>query len=140
MVRIVKRCDKCGEIGADDPESKIHKVNNCNGNLVDTILPYEDFWVLCDISDENSFLQAMIDLKEKDIIEYNLKMSQFRSQVAQQKQQREAEYKAAHQVRCPRCGSTDVTAGQRGYSMFWGFIGSGSTVNRCGKCGHKWKP
>lgn len=41
---------------------------------------------------------------------------------------------------CPKCGSTAVTTGQRGFSIISGFIGSGSTVNRCGKCGYKWKP
>lgn len=41
---------------------------------------------------------------------------------------------------CPRCGSTAVTTGSRGYSLLWGFAGSGKTVNRCGKCGHTWKP
>ena len=43
-------------------------------------------------------------------------------------------------VRCPKCSSTQITTGSRGYSMVWGFIGSGKTVNRCGKCGHSWKP
>ena len=43
-------------------------------------------------------------------------------------------------VTCPKCGSTAVTTGQRGFSIISGFIGSGSTVNRCGKCGYKWKP
>ena len=41
---------------------------------------------------------------------------------------------------CPKCGSTAITTGQRGFSIISGFIGSGSTVNRCGKCGYKWKP
>lgn len=44
------------------------------------------------------------------------------------------------QVRCPKCTSTAITTGARGYSMVWGFIGSGKTVNRCAKCGHKWEP
>lgn len=42
--------------------------------------------------------------------------------------------------KCPRCGSTSITAGQRGYSILTGFLGSGSTVNRCANCGYKWKP
>lgn len=41
---------------------------------------------------------------------------------------------------CPKCNSTSITTGSRGYSMVWGFIGSGKTVNRCGNCGHKWEP
>lgn len=43
-------------------------------------------------------------------------------------------------LRCPKCGSTSVTTGSRGYSLLTGFLGSGKTVNRCGSCGHKWKP
>ena len=43
-------------------------------------------------------------------------------------------------LHCPKCNSTNVTTGARGYSMMWGFIGSGKTVNRCGSCGHKWEP
>lgn len=42
--------------------------------------------------------------------------------------------------RCPKCNSTAITTGARGFSMVSGFIGAGSTVNRCAKCGHKWKP
>lgn len=41
---------------------------------------------------------------------------------------------------CPKCGSTSITAGQRGYSLLTGFIGSSKTVNRCANCGYKWKP
>lgn len=43
-------------------------------------------------------------------------------------------------VSCPKCGSTAITAGQRGYSFLTGFIGSSKTVNRCANCGYKWKP
>lgn len=43
-------------------------------------------------------------------------------------------------LRCPRCKSTAITTGSRGFSLVWGFLGSGSTVNRCGKCGYKWEP
>lgn len=43
-------------------------------------------------------------------------------------------------VRCPKCSSTQITTGQRGYSMVWGFMGSSKTINRCANCGHKWEP
>lgn len=42
--------------------------------------------------------------------------------------------------RCPKCDSTQITTGARGYSIVWGFVGSGKTVNRCARCGHKWEP
>lgn len=43
-------------------------------------------------------------------------------------------------VRCPRCGSSAITTGQRGFSIVTGFLGSNKTVNRCGKCGYSWRP
>ena len=49
-------------------------------------------------------------------------------------------YKKYQPLTCPRCGSTAVTTGSRGYSIVWGFAGSGKTVNRCGKCGYTWTP
>lgn len=49
-------------------------------------------------------------------------------------------YKKYQPIKCPRCGSTAVTTTSRGYSLVWGFAGSNKTVNRCGKCGHTWKP
>ena len=79
----------------------------------------------------------MIQLKQKDPIEYQVKLSQFKNQIQQQENSRA---QAASAVKCPRCGSTNITAGQRGYSLLTGFIGSGRTVNRCANCGHKWKP
>jgi predicted nucleic-acid-binding Zn-ribbon protein len=41
---------------------------------------------------------------------------------------------------CPKCGSTAITTGARGFTLMTGFIGSNKTVNRCGKCGHTWTP
>lgn len=44
------------------------------------------------------------------------------------------------QIQCPKCRSTQITTGSRGFSIVSGFIGSGKTVNRCARCGHKWTP
>lgn len=52
----------------------------------------------------------------------------------------DARMEAKNTPRCPKCGSTAVVIGTRGYSVVTGFIGSGDTMNRCGNCGHKWKP
>lgn len=45
-----------------------------------------------------------------------------------------------NQPTCPKCGSTAITAGQKGYSLWTGFLGSNKTMNRCANCGHAWKP
>lgn len=48
--------------------------------------------------------------------------------------------KEDNKVHCPKCGCTDIGVANRGYSLVWGFIGSGKSMNVCKKCGHKWKP
>lgn len=137
MQKVLKICKKCGiYAGSCSPDSKIHG-GECGGELIDTGISHDELMIIRKISSDNSFLDAMIELKQKDIIEYGLKLSQFKSQIEQKRQVNQQE---KNHVRCPRCGSTNITAGQRGYSMLTGFIGSGKTVNRCANCGHKWKP
>lgn len=41
---------------------------------------------------------------------------------------------------CPRCHSTAITTGTKGYGLIRGFLGSNKTVNRCGSCGYSWEP
>lgn len=41
---------------------------------------------------------------------------------------------------CPRCGSTSIATVNRGYSLVWGFLGSGTPMNVCQACGYKFKP
>ena len=43
-------------------------------------------------------------------------------------------------IKCPKCGSTQITAGKRGYKVTTGMIGSSTVLNTCMKCGHQWKP
>lgn len=109
-----------------------------NGDCLCGARDWEDktLYEIKEISTDESFINVMVELHEKDPIEYQLKMQQFENQ--KQVKQQSKEDKSI--PKCPRCGSTSITAGQRGYSLIWGFIGSGNTVNRCSKCGHKWKP
>ena len=103
---IVVKCEKCGEIGlTSNTCNPIDKINNCGGRMVQVNLTEDEFDTLCDISDDNDFLNAMLDLKENDIIEYNLKMSQFR---AQTQQQESARVMSDTRPKCPHCSSTNI--------------------------------
>ena len=136
----VLKCDKCGRfyVGGEPKDiNSVDKLRGCGGHMIDTGMTFNEYLIISKVSQDKAFLQAMIDLKDKDIIEYNLKMSQFKSQVQQQKSARQ---QTSNQLRCPKCGSTNVSTGAKGYSFVTGFVGAGKTVNRCGKCGHKWKP
>lgn len=43
-------------------------------------------------------------------------------------------------VKCPKCGSDQVHAAKRGWSIWTGLIGSGKIVITCLKCGNKFSP
>lgn len=102
------------------PEDKMcdNKIHECGGTLIPMELPHEDYITLTYIWDNRNIYvngdlydirvnwelyNAMVELKKNDFIEYNLKMSQFRTQVEQQKQQQES-----NKPHCPHCKSTNI--------------------------------
>lgn len=105
--------------------------------LIDCNITQEELDIIASISSNSSFIKAMDDLKQKDPIEFNLKMSQFKTQVYQQQTQQNNNKDILH---CPKCNSTAITTGARGVNNFWGMLGASKTVNRCGNCGFTWKP
>lgn len=98
---------------------------------------FEEYNAIEAISTDISFVQSMESLKEKDPIEYQLKLSQFKATISQQENIKSTKQNIP---KCPKCGSTSITTGARGVNAFWGFVGASKTVNRCGSCGHTWKP
>jgi formate dehydrogenase maturation protein FdhE len=138
---VVKQCKKCKEImGACKPESLIHTANNCNGELETLNISWDELSIIEDISTDKEFLQAMIDLKEKDIIEYNLKISQFKSQLEQQKS---SKTQNDNRPKCPTCGSTNIekisaTRKVVGGAMFGLFSSDVRNSMHCKNCGAKW--
>lgn len=144
----LKICPTCKEEKICDDYFKngyidcfLDEVNECRYGhpIIMTKMPSTDFHILKKISDSTDFYDAMIKLHDDDIIEYELKMSQFRSQV--EAQEAEAERKKAEdsKPRCPKCGSTSIATVNKGYSLLTGFLGSGKPMNVCQSCGHKWK-
>lgn len=125
---VLYECKICGYRN----ENKLSECPVCHGK---NSFFNEEEDTLNAISTDPQFLKAMHELKEKDIIEYELKMSQFRSQVEQKNKAREE----ANRPRCPKCGSTSIATTTRGYSFWTGFVGSGKPMNVCQNCGHKWK-
>lgn len=123
---------------------------NCQTEMIDSGLDgLKEFDRITEYGNYSvDFLLAMIDLKKSDIIQYTNQMNAVNTKADEESQKRYDEYLAKQRaeeeernvVRCPRCGSTQITTGQRGYSLFSGFLGSNKTVNRCAACGYSWKP
>lgn len=130
------------------PENDEDDECECGGKLIPMELEHDDYITLCEAttSVKNTDLRvnwdlynAMVELKKNDIIEYNLKMSQFRTQVNQQKQQQESSV-----PKCPTCGSTNLKKisglSKAGSVALWGVFAAGRTSKtwHCNKCGAEW--
>lgn len=79
----------------------------------------------------NEYKRSVVEEDEK-------RTAEAKEQARKRLEALDAKAKAA--PRCPKCGSTYISTVNRGYSIVWGFIGSGNAMNVCQKCGHKWKP
>ena len=102
--------------------------------LILSNLTSEEFHILNDICSQSSFIQAMEQLKESDPIEYQLKLSQFKSQLNQQE---------SSLPKCPTCGSTNIekislTKKAVGGFMFGILSSDVRKTMHCKKCGYKW--
>lgn len=113
----------------------------CNNKLLDTFITENEFDLIEDVSDsDRQFLEAMIDLKKKDPIEYQLKMSQFKANL---KQQESSKVKEDNTPKCPTCGSTNIekiSLGKKavGGALFGIFSSNVRKSMHCKNCGYKW--
>lgn len=92
-----------------------------------------------------SFLYNSESKYRDKLNKYNLAMTDFEAYQKemvqeQEKQERIQQRREAAKLICPRCGSSNITSGTRGFTVTTGFIGSGNYRNVCQKCGFKWKP
>lgn len=116
----------------------------CKNTLEDTLISEDDFYAIGEYSNYNrDLILAMIELRKKDVIEFETKMQPFRQKEKkfEEKNQRLAETSVEKdKVNCPKCGSTNITEGTKGFSIMTGFIGSSNFRYVCKNCGNKWKP
>ena len=134
MKTVLKICKKCGaRPGSCAPDAKIHTGGGCGGELIDTGISTDELLVIHKISNDEEFLDAMIELKKKDIIEYNMKLSQFKAQTGQQNRSVQQSPNAVH---CPRCGSTNIQVVPRKWSILTGYM-TNKTDRVCVNCKHK---
>lgn len=115
----------------------------CNNKLIDTNFPHEDFNLIGKVTDWNrQVLDLMMELHNKDLIEYQLKLNQFKLQQEQHEAIIEHE-RESNRPHCPTCGSTNIkkiTGTERATSV----IGLGIFSNKinksykCLKCKSTW--
>ena len=130
-----KYCKKCGYDTAGDK----CPLCGCSNFYPPCNISYNDVKVISKISNDDSFFLAMNELKGKDVIEYELKMSQFRNQLKQQDQNK----LEPNKPKCPHCSSINIasigTAERIGSIAFLGIFSK--MINKsfkCNSCGYTW--
>ena len=145
---MLKLCKNCREKLEEPFYGYISFVNEedfecpiCRNKLINTNITIEDYQVIDSISDDVQFLEAMIELKKNDPIEYQLKMSRFKANLKQQESSKKVE--EDNTLRCPTYGSTKVkkisaTSKVIGASMFGLFSKTARSQFKCEQYGYKW--
>lgn len=144
-------CPKCAKSYKHDDIPIQFKCEYCNSILVQTDMGRRELRSIGTLKiNEEKFNNKTVELAKKfgdnqfDENVYNDRLKKLHQEV--EKSIREADdyfAKKSQQQnapKCPKCGSTAITAGQKGYSLLTGFLGSNKTVNRCANCGHTWRP
>lgn len=131
----MKICENCGTIS----EFTDNKCKACNNSKIIDLEISTQEWFKLTSTQKETIIKNKLSLSDEtyELIQEawrnNKKNIQPMSRPIQTNFQNNT-------LTCPKCGSTAVAIGERGYSLLTGFIGSGQTMNRCGKCGYKWKP
>ena len=130
----VSICPKCNShFLFKTSETPYDNCPDCHVNLVHTNITAEEMFLIQRTSKDRDFLNAMIELKKNDIIEYQTKISQFRSQA-----KADGCYdKPKPKLCCPKCGSTQIQIVPRKFSFLAGFA-TNKTDRVCVNCKYKW--
>jgi hypothetical protein len=146
------KCPECGKEISDKSENCVHcgfpiepnserelSPNICkiNGENVDLTLVMDtiktDYSTATKILSEITNLDSLERMKLMNLLKKGAVPRYYNDY-------RHKDMDALESVFCPKCGSTQIATVNRGYSLVWGFIGSGKPMNVCQKCGFKFKP
>ena len=115
----------------------------CGNPIVDTGIDRKDYCALSIVSKDNrQLIEAMIELKKKDPIEYETKMIEFRKESERIMDEADA-VAAGNLPKCPTCGSTNIeriSVGKKltGGALFGLLSSNVRKTMHCRNCGYKW--
>ena len=129
-------CIDCESSDIDNDKMICKKCNSTNIAKVSGNMTIGDILSITKISKDKSFLEAMSNLYDTDIIEYNSKLAQFKSAIEQEKQN-------SNIPKCPTCGSTKLSKvsamSKTGSVIMWGLFSQKIKKTwHCGNCGYEW--
>lgn len=112
-------------------------VKDCDGIYEEVNFPYDDMrFLIVNVSKDIDFLEAMIDLKQKDPIEYQSRMAQFKAQTRDREKEKKERWAAEKLPKCSYCGSTNIQVVRKNWSFMRGFA-TNATERVCANCGRK---
>lgn len=132
-------CKECGYIYEGETPPNPCPVCKFSNTLVD-----EDMDVLRQLNCSQQLIDVMQKLRESDIIEYELKMSQFHTQYEQQQSIKKTQSQQFdNRPKCPTCGSTNIrkisaSAKMAGAIGFGLFSKTARSQFECLDCKYKW--
>jgi DNA-directed RNA polymerase subunit M/transcription elongation factor TFIIS len=74
------------------------------------------------------------------LVDDDLPPNQTAKSITRKTSDEEEDYEDDDDILCPKCESRHIHAEKRGWSFWYGFIGSGTIVLTCLKCGHRFYP
>lgn len=137
-------CDHCrknqhpiNKTGYNDYVDNVNICPICKNPLVDVDISVEDFRVIRKVSNDVNFIEQMINLKESNVIEYQINMSKIKDMQAVQTERTE------NVPKCPTCHSKDIRKiqlTQKASSVFlWGLLSQKvKRTYHCNNCGYEW--
>lgn len=129
-------CLKCGDFFYVSDDNKFPVCRTCEGDELITAISYSDYSEYLNKHHAKKTRELVESFREQyvynspafDKVWYNRRLSKT--------QQAESEQSTSSQVRCPQCGSANIQAVQRKWSMMTGLLTN--KVDRvCLNCKHK---
>lgn len=161
-IRTAKLCPKCGYmwfLTKDEIDSEYEFCDDCGTKMINTGESIDEDEIN-DFGDRDRFgeyvrKKHLFDNPLFDEAAYQKRLKDKEKRWKEIREEAAADREERDHPRCPRCGSTAISANQKGFSpgkavvggLIWGeagllrgFVGSGQVEITCLNCGHKWKP
>lgn len=111
-VKLCKFCKKHGTFRltkgyTNEWSDDVYICPDCKHQMIDVDYPSKDFDIITQISYDPTFIESMIALRKSNPIEYQLKLSQIKSQTDQNSNLKKRQDKQL-EVHCPYCNSINI--------------------------------